>query len=170
MKKAMKFLHTLGAIGLTGAIAVHLILLDSAPAPSSLAEYTAVRTSIAAVATWMLLPSLALVLLSGLMAIAAHPEFGSAGWVGAKVLLGLAIFEGTLVSIQGPAVRNAEAAAAALAGDMEAAALPGLIHSEWGALWVVLVVCIANILLAVWRPRMSRRSREASPTESPAAP
>ena len=42
---------------------------------------------------------------------------------------------------------------------------PGLLgqtfSEEWGVLWVMMAVAVANIVLAIWRPRFSRRHREA---------
>jgi len=101
---------------------------------------------------WLLLPSLTLVLISGLWSMAVHPPFRDSGWTLAKLLLGLSIFEGSLVSIQGPAERAARAAQAALAGKIDPATLPGPLDGEWGALWVVLTIAVANIVLGVWRP------------------
>ncbi len=157
MKKATKLLHTLGGIGLTGAIVTHIILLSIAPEPTSLVAYAAIREAAAVLSRWLLLPSLTLVLISGLWSMAVHPPFRDTGWVLAKLLLGLSIFEGSLVSIQGPAERAARQAAAALAGEIDPATLPGPMDDEWGALWVVLSIALANVVLGVWRPRFSRR-------------
>ena len=161
MRKAMKFLHTAGAVGITGAVAAHLVLLTALPELTTLAEAAALRAGILAVATWLLLPSLVLVLVSGLLAIAAHPQFGNAGWVWVKVALGLAIFEATLVSVQRPATRNLEYTLDAMAGTISPEELAGMLHSEWGPLWVILAICIANIVLGIWRPRLTRRRAEA---------
>ena len=160
MQKIMKCLHTVGAIGITGAVAAHLLLLSVLPDLDTLAEAAALRAGIAAVATWLLLPSLVLVLVSGLLAIAAHPQFGNAGWVWVKVAMGLAIFEATLVSVQGPAMRNLEYTREALAGEISSSELAGLLHSEWGPLWVILAICFANIVLGIWRPRFGRQRRK----------
>lgn len=89
MQKIMKCLHTAGALGITGAVAAHLVLLSVLPDLETLAEAAALRSGIAALATWLLLPSLLLVLVSGLLAIAACPQFGNAGWVWVKVVLGI---------------------------------------------------------------------------------
>ncbi|MEQ8858858.1 MAG: hypothetical protein RIC56_09440 [Pseudomonadales bacterium] len=167
MKKALKLLHTLGAIGLTGALIVHLMLLAQLPHLETLAEQAALRESIATVARWLLLPSLTVVLACGLLSLAAHPPFREARWVWMKALLGLSVFEGTLVSIQGPAVRNAELTARALSGELDPARLAGMMHSEWGALWVILTVAVANVVLGVLRPSLRRRRRAtAAETQS----
>jgi hypothetical protein len=33
--------------------------------------------------------------------------------------------------------------------------VPGLLRTEWGALWLALG--LVNIVLAIWRPRLNRR-------------
>lgn len=157
MKKTLKLLHTLGAIGLTGALIVHLMLLAQLPDLETLAEQAAIREGIATVARWLLLPSLTVVLACGLLSLAAHPPFREARWVWMKALLGLTVFEGTLVSVQGPAVRNAELTGRALAGELDVTRLAGMMHDEWGALWVILTVAIANVVLGVLRPSLRRR-------------
>lgn len=80
MQKVMKCLHTAGAVGITGAVAAHLVLLGVLPDFETLAE----AAGIAALAPWLL-------------------------------------------------------------------------HSEWGPLWVILAICIANIVLGIWRPRLRRQ-------------
>jgi uncharacterized membrane protein YgdD (TMEM256/DUF423 family) len=114
MKPLLKFLHELGAIGVIGALGAYVILLLAAPAHAP-TEYAVVRQAIAAIANWMLLPSLAVVLISGLLAIAAHRPFMDARWVGVKALLGLSMFEGTLVAVAANARRGAELSAQAVA-------------------------------------------------------
>jgi len=158
LKKLMKLLHTLGGVGLTGALVVHLMLLAELPGAQTLGEQAVLREAAASVARWLLLPSLTLVLACGLLALAVHPPFREARWVWAKALLGLSVFEGTLVSVQGPAVRNAELTAHALAGEIDAARLATALHDEWGALCVILTIAVANIVLGVWRPSLRRRA------------
>ena len=51
-----KFLHTMGAIGLMGAMASLLVLLSATPAPSSLAAYALMRGAMGAIATWVFFP------------------------------------------------------------------------------------------------------------------
>lgn len=161
-RKVLKLLHTLGAVGLTGALLGHIVLLSVLAEGSTLAEQAIVRDAIATLARWVLLPSLTVVLTCGLLSLAAHPPFREARWVWTKAALGLSIFEGTLVSVQGPAVRNAQLTAQALAGDLDAEGLTNAMHDEWGALWVILSVAVASIVLGVWRPSLRRR-RAASP-------
>ncbi|MEQ8662000.1 MAG: hypothetical protein RLW62_14380, partial [Gammaproteobacteria bacterium] len=115
MKRALKFLHTLGAIGVMGALAAHLLILVQAPG-TSLVEQAAVRQAIAAITGGLLLPALALVLVSGLLAMALHHPFHEARWVWIKALLGIAMFEGTLGAVEGTAERLARLALEQAAG------------------------------------------------------
>lgn len=155
--RLLKLLHQLGAIGVMGALACCVVLVVVAPR-ESLAEYAALRAGIEAITRWVLLPSLALVLVSGLLAIAANRAYTDAGWAWVKALLGLVMFEGTLITIQASARRAAEvASAAAASGTANPGALEPLLRTEWAGLWTMLVLSLANIVLAVWRPRFYRR-------------
>ncbi|MFO0635353.1 MAG: hypothetical protein U0168_21100 [Nannocystaceae bacterium] len=49
------------------------------------------------------MPSLLVVLVSGLCAIAVHHPFHNAGWAWLKAATTLLVLEGTLVAVQGPA-------------------------------------------------------------------
>jgi hypothetical protein len=158
MRRALKLLHEISAIGVTGSFAACLVLVATAPAHSLLA-YAAVRAGIAAIAKWLLVPSLALVLISGLLAIAINRGFHNAGWAWVKALLGISMFEGTLITVGAGARRAAELSEAAAGGGGNAAELAQVLHSEWSSLWFLLFLSLVNIVLAVWRPRFSRRAR-----------
>jgi hypothetical protein len=155
-RRLMKFLHTLGGVGVTGALAAMMVLLATSPPVTELAAYTTQRRAIASVSEWLLFPSLGLVIVSGLLAIGMNRAFHDVGWVWLKLLLGVSAFEGTLVAVHGPATRMAERAEAALAGQLDLDALATPIHNEWGAMTIILGVAIANIVLGVWRPRFTR--------------
>lgn len=157
MKRALKFLHEISAVGVIGSFAACLVLVATAPA-HSLVGYAAVRAGIAAIAKWLLVPSLALVLISGLLAIAVNRAFHNAGWAWVKALLGISMFEGTLITVGSGARRAAELSEAAVNGRGNATELSQVLHSEWGTLWFLLFLTVVNIVLAVWRPRFSRRA------------
>ena len=143
----------MGAIGLIGAMACLLVLIGSAPPPGSLAGYALMYGAMAKIATWILLPSLALTLVSGLLAIACNTAFHNAGWAWAKLLTGILMFEGGLAYVQGPIKEEAERSASALAGQLDPATLAASYGAERGSLWVLLAVATANVVLGVWRPR-----------------
>ncbi|MBC7781098.1 MAG: hypothetical protein H7125_13440 [Proteobacteria bacterium] len=153
MKRFLKLMHEIGGIGMTGALAAHLILVITAP-QTSLEEYAAVRQSILAVSKWLLLPSLLIVLASGLFAMAVHYPFCQARWVWAKALTGIGLFEGTLVTVQGTSRRAAELSALAVDGRGDAALLSELLRTEWIGLWTILTLALLNVVLAVLRPRL----------------
>jgi hypothetical protein len=155
----IKILHEIGSAGVMGAFAACLVLVARGPA-QPLVAYAAVRQSIAAISQWLLLPSLALVLVSGLMSIAVTRAFHNAAWAWIKALLGISVFEGTLVTINASARRAAELATLAANGQGDAAQLAQVLRTERGGLWLLLALSVANIVLAVWRPRLYRVSRD----------
>ena len=85
--------------------------------------------------------------------------FHGAGWVWAKLALGISVFEGTLVAIQGPARREAERAVQALAGEFDPTLLGATTSAEWKATLVVLCVAVVNVVLATWRPKFTRKKQ-----------
>lgn len=155
LRKILKSLHELGAIGVVGSFGACIVLVWTSPTDSLIA-YAAVRRGIAAIASWLLVPSLALVLISGLLAIAANDTYKNAGWAWLKAVLGVSMFEGTLLTVGASARHAAELSTLAAAGHGDPSELAGVLHTEWGGLWILLALAIANVLIAVWRPRLGR--------------
>jgi len=158
LRKLLKALHEIGAVGVFGSFASCLVLVLTTPT-RPWAAYGAVRQGIAAIVHWLLLPSLALVLISGLLSIAATNAFKNAGWAWVKALLGISMFEGTLLTVAASARQAADITTVGVPGPGEMALLAETLHTERGGLWILLVLSLANILLAVWRPRLQRTSR-----------
>lgn len=156
MRRLMKFLHTMGAIGLMGAMACLLVLLSLTPAPASRPEYALMRVAMGAIATWVFLPSLALTLIAGLLAIAMNRAYHSAGWAWAKLATGILLFEWGFAAVVGPLQQEAESGARALAGEIDTSPLADSLDAEWNSLWVLLAVGAANVVLGIWRPRLTR--------------
>ncbi|MCB1743362.1 MAG: hypothetical protein KDK91_23500 [Gammaproteobacteria bacterium] len=156
MSRTLKFLHVLGAIGLTGSLVCCLTLVHVADEDATLQTLLRTRQDIDAICTWVLLPSLMIVLFAGLLAIAAHAPFMQARWVWVKAATGLAMFEGTLGLIQGPAREAVKLTASALDGRLQPDRLELLVPDQRTSLCVMLSLAIANIALAIWRPRLGQ--------------
>ena len=156
MRRTLKFMHTMGAIGLMGAMACLLVLLSLTPAPAELASYALMRGAMGAVATWIFFPSLGLTLVAGLLAIGFNPGYHNAGWAWAKLGTGILVFESGFVGVLGPMQEEARLSAQALAGLVEAKTLAGSTSAERGTLWVLLAVATVNVAFGIWRPRFTR--------------
>lgn len=157
MRRLLKFLHTIGAIGLMGAALSLLVLLHRAPSPQdSLAGYALIREAMHDIARWIFLPSMTLTLIAGLLAIAANRGFHNAGWAWVKLASGVLVFEASLVGVQGPMRLEAERSASALAGQLDAATLAATLVAERNTLWVLLAVATVNVVLGIWRPKLTR--------------
>jgi hypothetical protein len=124
--------------------------------PTSLAAQAGVAGAMAEIATWVFLPSMALTLLSGLLAIAATPAFHDAAWVWVKAATGILVFEAGLQYVAGPIQETGKASAAILAGHFDPADMAHMLGAERKTLWVLLAVALLNVALGVWRPRMSQ--------------
>ncbi len=157
-RKSLKFLHTMGSIGYLGAILALAVLHGLLPPPTELQEFASLRIAMGAIAEWILLPSIGIVLVSGLFAIAASRSYQSAGWVWVKLATGILVFEGTLVYVQAPMERAALQARAALEGQVSVAELAAPLSAEWGSFWVLGAVAVLNVVLGVWRPRFRKSS------------
>jgi hypothetical protein len=169
MRRLLKFLHTLGAIGLMGAMACLLVLVAWVPPPSSLAQYALIYGVMGDIAKWIFLPSLVLTLIAGLLAIAATSAYQNAGWAWLKAATGLVVFEWSLTAVEGPLQQEAELSARVLAHQADAALLGVSLASERGTLWVLLAVATANVVLGIWRPRLMKSLSSRAPA-SDAAP
>ena len=161
MRRLLKFLHTIGAIGLIGSMACLLVLLGLTPDPASLAGYALMRRAMGAVATWIFFPSLGLTLVAGLLAIGLNRGFHNAGWAWVKLATGILVFEGGFVRVLGPFQEEAEQSARALAGVVDPSTLARSLDAERTTLWVMLAVATLNVVLGIWRPRLTRRSGQS---------
>jgi hypothetical protein len=151
--RSLKSLHEIGAIGTLGSFGACIVLIATAPANSPVA-FAAVMQGIASISRWLLVPSLAVVLLSGLLAIAANEAYMNAAWAWVKALLGIGTFEGTLLTVGASARHAAELSALAVSGRGDPAQLAQILRTEWGGLWILAALAFVNIVLAVWRPRL----------------
>jgi len=151
----VKILHTVAAAGLIGGLAAYMVLLVVAP-QSSPEAYADLRRSIDVISDYVLMPSLAIALVSGLLSMVVHTPFLDRGWVWIKALLGILMFKGVLTIVSAKADYAARKAAEIAAGTAPPDALDQLLALEWGTLWGVMAICVANVVLGVWRPRFMK--------------
>ena len=153
MRKLMKFLHTLGALAVGGGLAAFMMLAHYGPQLAVTPEYLALREGLDQLASWIILPGMALVMLSGVLSMAVHFPFQNATWVWIKLLCGFLILESMLATLDAPARKAAVAARSALDGEISVLELEAAVKDSWLAWWVLLTLALANVALAVWRPR-----------------
>jgi uncharacterized membrane protein len=158
MRRLLKFLHSLAACGLIGALAGYAVVLTVAPQDTPQA-YAAMRLTLAALASWLLLPSMAVALVTGLFAMAIHYPFAQTRWAWAKALLGLGIFEATLGLVQAKATAAAQAAVEAAAWKGQPGAIEAAVAGEWLTLGAFMVLSLAQVALGVWRPSLAMGRR-----------
>ena len=138
-----------------GALGSLLVLLSRTPPPTSLTGYALMRGAMGAIATWIFLPSIVLTLVAGLLSIALNNAFHNAGWAWLKLATGILIFEG-FVHVQGSMQDKADRSARALAGLVDPTTLGRSLGGERLTLWLILTVATANVVLGIWRPRLTR--------------
>ena len=154
LRLGAKTLHDVASIAFGGALAACLVInLAANPAAP---EFLAARQVFAAIAKYILVPAMAVVVLSGLLALGSTRAYMDAGWAWFKALLGLSVFEATLVVV-GSSSRQEGIAEAVAAADL--ATVHAVLRSERITLWLLIVLGVVNVVLAVWRPRFSAKGR-----------
>lgn len=158
MRKVLKILHTLASCGLIGGFLCYVVLLVAAPQDTA-AGYANLRWSIAVISDYILLPSLAVALVSGVLSMAVHTPFMNQGWAWIKAAMGLLMFKGVLEIIGAKAHYAAAVSERIANGEVAPDVLETALTYEWYALGVILALSIANVVLGVWRPRLQLPSR-----------
>ena len=148
LRRVAKFLHEVASIGFGGGLAVCLLINLTAKRALH-EEFLAARHVYASIAQYIVIPSMVIVVASGLIALAATRGFMDSGWAWVKALLGLSVFEATLVTV-GSSRHDVELALAA----SDPGVLDALLRSERNTLILLIAVTIVNVVLAVWRPRL----------------
>lgn len=156
MRKLIKILHSVGAIGLAGGLATFMVVLAAGPEMSDIGAYASLRASLDAVSSTIIVPSLGLTIVSGVMALAVHYPFTEAPWVWVKALSGLPLFEATLALVDAPARDAAAASALAAAGEMDLSELALAVEDNWPGWSVLMALCAINVIFGVWRPLFGR--------------
>lgn len=154
VRRVLKLLHTLASCGLIGALACYMIILVWAQ-QNTPELFAAARQTVSDVCNYLLLPSLAVALVSGLLSMAVHRAFLDTRWAWLKALLGLSMFEATFAIVQSKATTAAAEAAKLAAGAGDRSALAEAVASEWWSLGAILALSIAQVALGIWRPRMA---------------
>lgn len=154
MRKAVKFLHSLAACGMIGALAGYVVLLSYGPQDTA-GAYADTRRAIMTLCDYILVPSLGVVLVSGFVSMLVHKPYMQKGWVWAKALTTIGIFEATLAVVQSKARDGADIAAKIASGELAPSALDEL-SREWGSIMVVLTLAVLNVLVGVWRPKIEK--------------
>jgi hypothetical protein len=155
LRLGAKTVHDIASIGFGGALAACLVinLTTNFTVPG---EFLAARQVFSAIAQYLLLPAMAVVVLSGLIALAATRAYRDAGWAWLKALLGMSVFVATL-QIVGSSGAQGELAQAAAAADL--ATLQRLLRAERITLWLLIALSVVNVVLAVWRPKLMIKIR-----------
>lgn len=139
-----------------GGFAALVVVLVLAPASIGTPAYAPIVVAMAKVGAWIIGPSVLLTVASGVLSLAFTPAFQSAGWVWVKAATGIAIFEGSALFL-GPIQAEARRVSSAPIDGLDPAAAQRLFDSAASSLWVLLAVCVANVALGVWRPRLVKR-------------
>jgi hypothetical protein len=159
MRKTLKVLHLLAASGFIGAFCVALTAVFDAP--ESAQSAAAVHQLLALAVRWIVLPSLAVLALTGLLAIAVHRPFIDAGWVWIKALVGMTAAGVVLINALSALD---QAAAAAAASGAPIGVLEPLLRSERMSFAINLALAGLATVLGVWRTQNftpARLTREA---------
>ena len=156
MRQALKFLHSCSSAGIIGGLLAYMLVLLKSPQETA-QQFADMRVTIEAICNLILIPSLALALVTGLLAMAVHRPFQERRWAWVKALLGIGMFESTLAITQSKAAYATNLAKKILAGEAESGALQAALGSEWTTLWAIMAISLANVALGVWRPKLQGR-------------
>lgn len=133
-----------------------MVILRTAPQDTA-STYADVRLTISHLCNYILIPSLAVILVTGLLSMAAHRPFQEKRWVWIKALLGLSLFESTLAIVQSKANYAAKISLQIAQGAAKSDALNEALSAEWYSLGAIMALSIANIILGVWRPKLKKQ-------------
>lgn len=164
--RLIKLIHFLAIIGFVGGLASSLVLADfagNAP-PGVLA---ALRQSIVMVAEALVVPSLIVLVVSGMLLVVARPHLIGARWVWAKALVTLVIASIALLVVQPAITRAAVLAAEGSLGSPSLAAMTQAFSAEQLGGATNLALALVAIGLAVWRPRLGQSKRDTPGEDLP---
>ena len=164
-KNLLKLLHYASLVGVAGGIVVVLILVDTidATSPSGVAS---VHATIGLICNALIVPSLIVLLLTGMLLVVARPQLISARWVWAKAVLGLLVALNVLFGFLPLVNALAAMSATGALGDAPPGPIDSTVATERYASYAILFNLLAAMVVAVWRPRLGRNvGRDAAPVE-----
>ena len=153
LRLTAKALHDIASIAFGGGL-VACLVINLIASRMSISEFAASRQVFAAIAQYVLIPAVAVVALSGLVAMMATRGYQDAGWAWVKAVLGISVLVATF-RVVGSSTTSSELAAVAA----DPGALAVLLRSERNMLWLLIALCVVNVVLAVWRPKMMIKIR-----------
>lgn len=156
LRLAAKAIHDIASIAFGGGL-VACLVINLAAGHTSSVEFAAARHLFSAISQYVLIPSMAVIVVSGLIAMMATRGYQDAGWAWVKAVLGISVFVAT-VRVVGGGNSQAELAAAATAAT-DPTVIDAMLRSERNMLWVLIVLCVVNVVLAVWRPKLMIKIR-----------
>jgi len=156
MRHLLKFLHIAATSGFVGTVAVSLLLAAVADTSTPLA-FAATRRAILLAAENIALPSLVVLLLTGMLLVVKQPLLIDARWVWAKALIGLAVGAIALLAVQPAVSRAAQLAQLATEGMPALEPLAAALRAERIGGLLNLALSLLAMALAVWRPPFGRR-------------
>ena len=157
MKNLLKTLHIVSAVGFAGAVAVSMLLAATVD-DSTGTSFAAGRRAISTVASTITLPSLVLLVVTGMLLMVRQPSFLEARWAHLKALIGAVVAGIALLVVQPAITRMDGLAQAAVQGQPVLGPASTALRAELIGGAACLVLCLLAIALAVWRPALGRRS------------
>lgn len=157
MRKIVKIIHTLAACGMIGGLVGYLVLLYWGPRATP-GQYADLRQTIVVLCDYLVVPAMLATVVSGFASMGVHRPYLRRGWVWVKALTAIGIFEATMAAVKWKAVVAAEVATKIANGEAGASALEDF-DREWGAVFVVVALAVANVVVGVWRPRVEEWGR-----------
>lgn len=169
MKAFLKFLHEIATVGVMGGSVAQLVTWSMASG-RSLPEQVLLYDLALTVCKGVVLPSLVLVLLSGVLTMARHKSFHNPEWAWIKLLMTPLVLEATFVGVVGPAQSAADLSHAMAAGQtVDPADMAHTLRLGTFGLWLVLFIYAANVALAIWRPRVKKAAEYEAEAKAAAA-
>lgn len=154
-KNLLKLLHYASLAGLGGGMVVILVLLDTIDATSP-ASVAGMHAAIALLCGALVVPSLVVLLLTGMLLVVARPHLISARWVWAKAIVGVIVAVTVLAGFQPLVIALASMSATGALGDAPPGPLASTVETERWAAYLTLATVVAAMAIAVWRPRLGR--------------